>query len=233
MASMSAIEILDLKFSYSGLTDLVLDIPKLSVPSGQKIFLYGPSGCGKSTLLEIMSGILTADSGILKILNTDLSQVSATFKDQFRSDHIGYIFQSFNLLPYLSVKENILLPLSFSKKRSLKVTNPEYETIQICEKLGISDLLTRPTHQLSIGQQQRVAAARALIGSPEILLADEPTSALDFDHRERFLELLFEFTESKKITLVFVSHDHSLQTKFDRTISLREINKASKIGGLA
>lgn len=221
------VEIQNLKFKYPSALDLTLDIPQLSIPKGSKVFLHGPSGTGKSTLLEILAGVLPADEGSVKILNQDLCQLNSSQKDQFRSHHIGYIFQSFNLIPYLTVKENIALPLYFSSGKRQKVSLQQEEAIilDLTQTLGIDSLLYKKVTELSVGQQQRVAAARALIGSPEIILADEPTSALDYDHRERFIKLLFSIADKNNSTVIFVSHDKTLEKIFDQTISLSTINK--------
>ncbi len=222
------VEIKNLKFKYPSSTNLTLDISDLTIPKGTKVFLHGPSGTGKSTLLELLAGVLSPTAGQVKILNENLNELSSSAKDIFRSNHIGYIFQSFNLIPYLSVKENISLPLYFSKEKRQKVSvENEMKTISdLTKTLGIEQLLDKKITELSVGQQQRVAAARALIGSPELILADEPTSALDYDHREKFIRLLFSVAEKNNSTVIFVSHDKSLEKIFDRTISLAEINKA-------
>ena len=201
----------------------ILDLPELKIEKGEKLFLFGTSGSGKSTLLEILSGILSASSGQVEILGKDLAKLSATERDQFRSRHVGYIFQSFNLIPYLSIQENILLPAELSGR---KKSETESRMKMLTEHLGISQLLDRRVTDLSVGQQQRVAVARALLLKPEIILADEPTSALDFEHREKFLEILFKECEAQNTSLVFVSHDLSLQKMFSRSVSLKEINQA-------
>jgi putative ABC transport system ATP-binding protein len=139
---------------------------------------------------------------------------------------LGYIFQSFNLLPFLSLRENILLPLALSEARARKVTHPENELVFMLEKLGLLSVQYKKVRELSVGQQQRVAVARALMGAPELILADEPTSSLDYDHRERFLNLLFELAEEEGSTVLFVSHDRTLEKMFDRSLSLTEINGA-------
>lgn len=222
----SFIEISNLKFSFSISTKTLLDISDLKINQGEKIFLHGPSGCGKSTLLEIISGVLNFNHGEVMIDQISMSKLTPSEKDQFRSKNIGYIFQNFNLLPYLNIFENITLPLHLNGK--IKNTeNIQQEVKSICEKLGIADLLYQNVGQLSVGQQQRVAVARALISQPKLILADEPTSALDFDHRDKFLKLLFEICSEKKITLIFVSHDHSLKSKFDRSIEFNEINQVT------
>lgn len=225
------VKIENLKFSYhpSGATSPILDIPFLDIRKNEKIFLYGPSGSGKTTLLEILAGVLVPQSGKVLIDQVDIAQLSGTERDQFRAQRLGYIFQSFNLLSYLSVMENILLPLNLSPSKMAQFASIELAAEKaraLCQRLGIAGVLAKPVSQLSVGQQQRVAVARALLGQPRVILADEPTSALDQDHREKFLKLLFEMCQEQQTTLVFVSHDRSIQSLFDRSISIQEINKA-------
>lgn len=207
---------------------VVLDIDELTVYPGEKVFIRGPSGSGKTTLLGLLGGVLEPEQGSVNVLGTDLAGLRPAHRDHFRANHIGFIFQMFNLIPYLSLIENITLPLSFADKRQSRVTYPEKEAIRLLSHLELidSEQLKRQVTELSIGQQQRVAAARALIGRPELIIADEPTSALDTDTREAFIKLLFAEVEAAKSTLVFVSHDRSLETLFDRTIVLPEINRA-------
>lgn len=220
----SFFEIKDLQFSFDGSNQPLLNIKDLKIQQGEKIFLHGPSGCGKSTFLEIVSGVLDFKHGDVIIDENSLVKMTPTQKDQFRSKNIGYIFQNFNLLPYLNIFENITLPLHLNGKiKDHKNLNEEVEAI--CHRLGISTFLQQNINRLSVGQQQRVAVARALISQPKLILADEPTSALDFDHRDKFLQLLFEICSEKKITLIFVSHDHSLKSLFDRAIAFNEVNR--------
>lgn len=202
---MNIFEINDLKFKYAQSSQTVLDIPQLNIKQGQSVFLYGPSGSGKSTLLEILAAVATPLAGQIKILNQDMSVLSPSEKDQFRSKHIGYIFQQFNLIPFLSVAENINLPFLFNHKKKNEKTYS-----RLVSALNIKNIEHKNVNQLSIGQQQRVAAARALVFQPEIILADEPTSALDSDRRENFIKILFELSSEQNSTLVFVSHDMSL-----------------------
>jgi putative ABC transport system ATP-binding protein len=214
------LELSKVQFKYPNSIRDVLRIPEFKVFKGEKVFLFGPSGSGKSTLLEIMAGILNVTSGDLRILDQSLASMKSHQRDQFRAQHIGYIFQSFNLLPYLSAEDNILLPLRLQNRVG------ELDEIQkITKALGINDVLFKKSRSLSIGQQQRVAAARALIVKPEILLADEPTSSLDYDHREKFIELLFKIAEERGTTIIFVSHDKQLEKLFDRRVSIQEMNK--------
>jgi putative ABC transport system ATP-binding protein len=207
----------------------LLAIERFTVTRGERVFLKGPSGSGKSTLLGLIGGVLIPRSGTVRLIGTGLSELDASGRDRFRAEHLGFIFQMFNLIPYLTVRENVLLPLQFSSARRRRISNvePGHEALRLLEALGLAgnDLLERPVTQLSIGQQQRVAAARALIGRPDIVIADEPTSALDTDTRDGFLELLINECQAGGTTLLFVSHDSSLSTHFDRSIAMSEINR--------
>lgn len=222
---MNAIELRNLKFSYG--TTPILNIPNLEVKESEFVFLFGPSGSGKSTLLELIAGVLQSQSGELKVCGRDLARLSLSELDRFRAENIGYIFQSFNLIPYLSVLENILLPFLFQKSEV-----DEADLTVLTKHLGLQNYLNRPVSQLSVGQQQRVAVARALIKKPKIILADEPTSALDYNHRENFLKILFELCRTHKTSVLFVSHDLSIAKMFDRTVSLAELNLVKSTDGM-
>jgi putative ABC transport system ATP-binding protein len=225
----SAVACRDLRFAYGHGPD-VLDIPALDVAREETVFLYGPSGSGKTTLLGVMAGVLRPTAGAMQVLGTDLAALSAGGRDAFRAEHIGYVFQQFNLIPYLSVLENITLPCRVNRARLARLGNTPLERAasEIAAELQIEAFLQRPVTDLSVGQQQRVAAARALIGHPELVIADEPTSALDTDRREAFLRLLFASCARAKATLVFVSHDLTLQPLFSRTLDLTALNRAAQ-----
>ena len=225
--------ILDLKnvcFSWKNSGRELLNLPELLVEQHDHVFLQGPSGSGKSTLLALVGGILVSESGTLKVLGTEIKSLSSSARDAFRVDHIGFIFQLFNLLPYLSIEENVMLPLSFSKMRAKRAGRTKIDQVneahRLLKSLALGEQLAEksPVTELSVGQQQRVAAARALIGNPELIIADEPTSALDADLRYSFLELLFSECKKAGSTLLFVSHDSSLSELFKRKISMDEIN---------
>ncbi|MBR9982553.1 MAG: ABC transporter ATP-binding protein [Desulfatitalea sp.] len=210
----------------------VLTIERLSIARGERVFIVGPSGSGKSTLLSLIAGILVPLQGTIRVGGVLLNALNSAGRDRFRADHIGFIHQMFNLIPYLSVRENVTLPCRFSPSRRRKsAEGPDGlngQALHLLEKLGMnrSDLIDKPATELSVGQQQRVAAARAMIGAPELIIADEPTSSLDADHRAAFVRLLFNECDRQATTLVFVSHDTTLQTLFDRTIRLDDINVA-------
>ncbi|MGA6099562.1 ABC transporter ATP-binding protein [Stutzerimonas marianensis] len=226
------LELQDLGFSWPGQPEL-LDIPSFRLEADQSLFLKGPSGSGKTTLLGLIGGVQKAKRGQVRLLGTDLGALPAGARDRFRVDHTGYIFQQFNLLPFLSVAENVHLPCHFSALRSNRAKarhgNVEQAAAHLLMHLGLSaELLERRADSLSIGQQQRVAAARALIGQPELVIADEPTSALDADSREAFIQLLFDECRAAGASLLFVSHDQSLAPLFDRHLSLAELNRAAR-----
>lgn len=218
------IEISGLKFTYPGASQPVLDIPEFKLMAGERFFLFGPSGSGKTTFLEVLAGILWPQDGKVNVNGVNLVGLSAAEKDRFRALHLGIIFQQFNLIPYLNVKENIDLPFLFNGK-----TKDETLQDRLLSKLGLGHLKDKVVSELSTGQQQRVAVVRALCSKPELIIADEPTSALDYDHREKFLSLLFELCEEQKTTLVFVSHDRSIQKLFSRSASLLDLNRVKSL----
>jgi putative ABC transport system ATP-binding protein len=223
-----AVALRDVRFAYRHGRD-VIDIPALEVGRGERLFLHGPSGSGKTTLLGLLAGVLAPRSGTIEVLGTGLSALPSGARDRFRAEHLGYVFQMFNLIPYLSVRDNITLPcrLSAARRARLKGADPVAEARVLAERLEISGLLDEPVTSLSVGQQQRVAVARALIGAPELVVCDEPTSALDADRRDRFLELLFARCDEAGSALVFVSHDLALAPRFQRCVELHEVNRAA------
>lgn len=227
MTNQPVVTLSELKFTWPNAQQAILDIPALTIEQGEHVFIKGPSGCGKSTLLSLLTGINECQQGRIEILGTDLSQLSARQRDKFRADNMGYIFQQFNLLPYLNVVDNVVLPCQFSTQRQTKLTDTPSNTARLLlERLHLSpDLLDKPVVELSIGQQQRVAAARALMGSPRLVIADEPTSALDHDNRTAFIELLMEQANQAQSTLIFVSHDPTLEPLFNRSINLSDLNQ--------
>ena len=209
----------------------VLDVARFEVAAGERVFVEGPSGSGKSTLLGLLGGVAVPREGTIRILGTALSSMPARRRDHFRADHVGFIFQMFNLVPYLSMIDNVTLPCRFSRRRRERVGSraggieAEARRLLACLELDRPELLSRAVTDLSIGQQQRVAAARALIGAPELLIADEPTSALDEGARERFLDLLSAQCGEADASLLFASHDTRLGARFDRRVSIAELSR--------
>jgi putative ABC transport system ATP-binding protein len=228
------IDVRDLSFSWAPGAPTVLSIEALQIAAGECVFIKGPSGSGKSTLLSLLAGVTTAAVGSVNVMGQAMEKLGSVQRDHFRADHIGYIFQMFNLIPYLSMVENVVLPCRFSNRRRdralARTKDLETEARRLLGDLDMDqpDLHQRAVTALSVGQQQRVAAARALMGAPELLIADEPTSSLDADRRERFVKLLFGECREMGTTLIFVSHDASLEHLFDRTVDLAEINQSSR-----
>ncbi|WP_322789151.1 ABC transporter ATP-binding protein [Thiohalocapsa halophila] len=210
----------------------ILTLDGLVVGRGERVFIEGPSGSGKSTLLGLLAGVTVPQTGTVQVLGERLSARSGAERDHFRADHIGYIFQQFNLIPYLGIVDNVVLPCRFSAKRRERALarskGLRAEAKRLLGHLDLAEpaLLREPVTSLSVGQQQRVAAARALMGAPELIIADEPTSSLDADRRRAFVQLLFDECKATGATLIFVSHDASLEPLFDRTLRLAEANQA-------
>ena len=206
----------------------MLAIDELDIAAGEAVFLHGPSGCGKSTLLGLLAGVMLAREGSVRVMGQDWATLSGARRDAARADHLGYIFQQFNLLPYLSVLDNVRLPCRFSARRAQRAGDAVATASTLLARVGLAeDHWTRRADELSVGQQQRVAAARALIGTPELVIADEPTSALDAALRDGFMAVLLAQCREAGSTLVFVSHDERLAAHFDRRLSLPAINKAT------
>lgn len=223
---MPAVDLQDVSFAYERNAPL-LEIDELLIDEGERVFLYGPSGSGKTTLLGLVAGVLRANTGSVQVLGKDLGRLSPSARDRHRGSEMGYIFQSFNLIPYLSVAENIALPCQVHAKRMKRITAStlDGEISRIAKRLDLDDFLRRPVTKLSTGQQQRVAIARAVIGAPRLVIADEPTSSLDRGRQENFLRLLIEVCDEARAALIFVSHDDSLMARFERHISMPEINR--------
>lgn len=223
--SAPAVRIAGLRFAWARGSDFTLAIDDLEIAQGERVLLLGPSGGGKSTLLSLVCGVVMADTGTVQVMGQDLAALGGSRRDRFRAEHIGVIFQMFNLLPYGSALDNVLLPLSFAPVRRRR-SGPDAaaEARRLLSALGLDAAAqTAPAANLSVGQQQRVAAARALIGRPEIVIADEPTSALDRPRQQRFLDLLFDQAGEADAALIMVSHDDSFTGRFDRVLTLDSI----------
>ncbi len=222
-----------LKFSWPNTAQPVLDIDEFKVNRGEKVFVRGASGSGKTTLLSLIAAVLQAQEGDISVNGIATADLPVRHRDRFRSDNIGFIFQQFNLLPFLSVTDNVSLPCRFSKTRKSRALEQSASIADECKRLLLAmqlapdSLLKNTVSELSVGQQQRVAVARALIGRPPLIIADEPTSALDTETRDAFIKLLFSETDLAGSSLLFVSHDNALAAHFDRQIELASINKAS------
>ena len=227
------VKMTDVRFAWKTQSDPVLMIKDFEISRGEHIFLHGPSGSGKTTLLSLIAAVLESQSGSVVIDDVNLDDLKGGQRDQFRVDRMGLIFQQFNLLPFLSVAENVQLSCRFSSSRQARACEAgltlDQETDRLLKAMRLepSAIRHRATSELSVGQQQRVAVARALVGRPSLVIADEPTSSLDSDARQAFVDLLFSEIESAGSTLLFVSHDNSLAKSFSRSVDLREINSAA------
>ena len=224
--SKNLIAIENLKYGINKTSKFQLSIKKFILKKSDSILVYGDSGAGKSTFLNLLSGTLNPQEGIINILGTNIANTSSSGKDKIRGDHFGIVFQTFNLLPYITVKNNILLGKAYSKRKQSFANSDNIEEIKmLMDKLSLNykDLRDRKAFELSIGQQQRVAVARALIGKPEIILADEPTSALDKHNQNEFINLLFQSLDENEQGLIMVSHDQNLSKKFKIVKNITEI----------
>lgn len=218
------LDLSEVEFRWPGARPFELKIPGFAVAEGETVMLAGDSGSGKSTLLSLICGTLTAQSGKVLVDGADINRLPPGRRDRFRAERIGVIFQQFNLLPYATVHDNIVLPLGFAPDRRRRAGIPRDEAARLVSAMGLDpELLAAKAWQLSIGQQQRVAVARALIGKPRLVLADEPTSALDARAQAGFLDLLFDQVRDAGGTLLLVSHDERLGARFDRVVRIEEI----------
>ena len=229
MTTETVLSISNVEFGWRETTTL-LSIDAFEIKRGESVFLKGPSGSGKSTLLGLIGGVLRPRSGEILVEGQSIANASSAMRDRMRANHLGIIFQQFNLLPYLSVLANITLPCRFSQQRNQmsceRFRSPNDEARHLVSELGLpEEVLGAPVSELSVGQQQRVAVARALIGAPSLIIADEPTSALDSENRDRFIEVLDAQRRACKSSLLFVSHDRSLAEHFDRQLDLRSLNR--------
>jgi len=202
-----------------------IHFPEIEIERGQRLLISGFSGCGKTTLLSLIAGTLKLQDGDITFDKHEYSKMSSILLDKFRADHIGYIFQTLNLIPFLSVSENIALGIKFSSTRKSKVNDLSQELARLLSSLGLEkEILNTPIDRLSVGQQQRAAVARALLGMPDLILADEPTSALDNDTTKNFLrEVMNTFNPSHQ-AIIMVSHDLSIASYFDTVIDFNKHN---------
>lgn len=226
--ALPALTLKDVHFRWPGRSSFGLSVPAFTLSTGESVLMIGESGSGKSTLLSLICGIVAADTGMVEVGGTDLSTLGAGARDRFRAEQIGVIFQQFNLLPYASVSDNIHLPLRFAPARRKRAGSDEAGTL--CKALGLPDgILGSVAGRLSVGQQQRVAVARALIGHPPLIVADEPTSALDAATQDSFLGLLFDQLAATGSSLLMVSHDERLGARFDRVVRLADIAQTERL----
>lgn len=224
-----ALSLSGLRFAWPGAA-FRLEVDGFTLPRGERTLLLGASGSGKSTLLSLICGIASPDAGVIEVDGTDIAQLSRRRRDRFRAERIGIVFQQFNLLPYATAMDNARLPLKFAPDRRARVVDEQAEVLRLAAALGLdADQMTRGgAGSLSVGQQQRVAVVRALIGAPALVVADEPTSALDASAQAAFVETMFTHVEAAGASLLMVSHDERLADRFDRTVRLEDFARVTR-----
>jgi putative ABC transport system ATP-binding protein len=219
------LELDDVKKSYleaDGHLLPILDIPRFRVAEGEQMVLVGRSGCGKTTLLHVIAGISRADSGSIRIDGIDVSRLSEVGRDRCRAERIGYVFQTFNLLPAFTALENVLLGMTFARGK-----RDSDRAHKLLERVGLSHRATHRPGQLSVGEQQRVAVARALANRPRLLLADEPTANVDPANQQKIIDLICENCREESVALVMVTHSQEVANQFTRVDRLEELNRVT------
>ena len=222
---MPLLEISNLTKNYrspEGKLQRVLDVPEFTLAEGQQLALRGASGTGKTTFLNCIAGILRPDEGVIRLNGQNIAGVTESRRDWLRAQNIGYIFQTFNLLQGYTCVENVVLGMSFGRGANWDVAD------KLLKRVGLEDRLSHRPSQLSVGQQQRVAVARALANHPKLVLADEPTGNLDPQNARESMQLIREVCEENEATLLLVSHDQSVLDQFEECLDLAEINHAAK-----
>ena len=199
----------------------ILDIKEFRLAAGEEVVLVGRSGSGKTTLLHVIAGISRPDSGVVQIDGTDITRLPEAGLDRFRADKIGYVFQTFNLLPGFSALENVMLGMTFGQGGA-----DAHRARALLQRVGLGHRLTHKPGMLSVGEQQRVAVARALANRPKVLLADEPTANVDAGHQQQIIDLLRETCREENVTLIIVTHTPEVARQFERVEKLEELNRA-------
>ncbi len=221
------IDLHDIEFGYRSDAPL-FRIPSFSIASGEAVGVFGPSGAGKTSLLKLLAGICLPTKGRIDIGGTSLNDLSDADRRQFRNERVGLVFQDFRLLEYLSVKENILLPFRIGAGRSPTAAD-RARADELVNRLELRDRVSASPRALSQGEQQRAAIGRALIASPQVILADEPTGNLDQRNKGRIRDLLLEHSRKHKVTLVMVTHDLALLDDFERVLDFSEFETGGKV----
>ncbi len=204
----------------------ILDIESFQVRAGEQMVLVGESGCGKTTLLQVVSGIRSADEGSIKIDGVDILRFSEATRDRIRAEKLGYVFQTFNLLSGFSALENVLLGMTFGRRRY-----DDERARHLLDRVGLAHRMTHKPAAMSVGEQQRVAVARALANKPKLLLADEPTANIDPANQQNIVNLIRESCREENIALVMVTHSVEVASQFERVDRLEEINRAVQVAG--
>ena len=198
----------------------ILNVPRLELGSGEQVVIRGQSGGGKTTLLNVIAGLATPDEGRIVIQNTDVTQLPEAARDRFRARHIGFVFQTFNLLAGFTALENVLLGMTFTGQR-----NDPRRATELLGRVGLGHRLTHKSSALSVGEQQRVAVARALVNRPVLLLADEPTANIDPAHQQQVIDLLREVCRAENVAMLLVTHSSEVSGQFDRVEHLENLNR--------
>jgi ABC-type lipoprotein export system ATPase subunit len=199
----------------------IIDVEEFHLGRGEQAVLVGRSGCGKTTLLHLIAGISTPDSGQIEIDGSDIARLSEPQRDRFRAENIGYVFQTFNLMSGFSALENVLLGMTFAKGR-----RDESRARELLGRVGLGHRLSHKPSALSVGEQQRVAVARALANRPKLLLADEPTANIDAKHQQEIIDLIRETCLAEEVSLFLVTHSTEVAGQFDRMERLDQFNRA-------
>jgi putative ABC transport system ATP-binding protein len=222
------IELKNIEMIYddNGVKINALKLEKLEIQNGEKVAFIGSSGCGKTTLFNLISGMLTPTKGNVIVEDVDLTTLNESERDLFRANHIGYIFQDFNLFPDFTVLQNVVIPMSFSKRYSKG--EMEKEAIAMLKRVGLEDKKDQKVKTLSGGERQRVAIARSIVNKPNIILADEPTGNLDFKNGAKIMDLIIQIAKEENATLLVITHNNSQLDLFDRSINIEELNEAIK-----
>lgn len=200
----------------------ILDVPHFEVAKSEQVVIRGRSGCGKTTLLNTVAGMTTAEEGRVCIGDVDITRLPESARDRFRARHIGYVFQTFNLLPGFTALENVLLGMTFTGARSDRTRAQD-----LLERVGLSHRFGHRPSAMSVGEQQRVAVARALVNKPVLLLADEPTANIDPAHQQQIIDLLRTVCEQEGVAMLLVTHSPEVSEQFDRVEQLEEVNRVA------
>jgi len=204
----------------------ILDVPRFEVAAGEQVVIRGRSGCGKTTLLNAIAGLSTIDSGTITIGGIIVTRLPEAGRDRFRARNLGYVFQTFNLLPAFTALENVMLGMTFTGQRS-----DASRARMLLERVGLGHRTTHKPAALSVGEQQRVAVARALANQPVLLLADEPTANIDPAHQQQVVDLLREVCQQENVAMLLVTHSPEVSSQFERVEQLEEVNRvAAEVG---